>query len=978
MPDIEFVRLALKGFGRYKDGVTAEFSPGVNLFLAQNESGKSTLAAGLAAVIFGLASNAEKDRYRNWDGSVHFEGEVLFRCNGVLHHILRDFETQSIRVRVQTDEGKWSEVLRGTHNPRANKPNVQYLEYLQGAFGFASAEIFRQTFFLEQPLPAGNALSRELQQMLSGGGHFQAVSERLKQALKAVTRFGNRHYTGVSQGHKNQRLENVSAERQQLEAELASAVGQADELQRVMRELAQLEDEHRRADGQAQSAARIKSAFDQWTVLRERCDNARTRKNQLDKALAHVEKLDMEIRELTLEEAGGQAFAVEEKAVQDAEELLAQYGDLKQLGDQPLETLEATRRWHEEKAAILKRLAYSRNEYHIKSASLVERFALLAQAGEERLLSLGNYSVNRQHLASSLADAKREYELALDRERQIQSLRHDIKVTIGDPEELSIETAADLEVAASLKENVMAESAVRGQRAGRSKPVWPLVAGLLAAAGLYVLWGREAQAVGLIVCLGLVVLGGVASAMLGRDTSTSKAGLSEDAAAWEALSHRQPSLAALPLSQLAAVSLKLKQYRELRMVSPEAELEQKRKSVEYWQQEQDTWQGQMAPYEERFGNPQEALAAWRAERDHLEKLSERIDQLAAVLGTESSADKLPGVNRRILHCLSLLGIKHELGEEIYSALDALAPSRWDQLEERIKDSMQAQQAARAAAGSYSNKKQELEQILRTKSVALNEALRANGAASLDELRARHSEAMDSHYLSHREWKEYIQQHPGLPDMEAARDTALVFAHHEEIKRAAAHAEQVLREYENRMRELGFLLSRLEGRQLINAASAEEHLAALREEEKALQVEARAIGLAATELDQAVMEFQETYREKLSAAITEHFARITGSDRHVSIDQGFTLTVSENHGQPVEIEQLSQGAKDQLYLALRLGLADLISDTTQIPLILDDPFLTSDNERLERIGSALQNMGRQVLLLSHSSRFAEWGNTLEVK
>ena len=79
---------------------------------------------------------------------------------------------------------------------------------------------------------------------------------------------------------------------------------------------------------------------------------------------------------------------------------------------------------------------------------------------------------------------------------------------------------------------------------------------------------------------------------------------------------------------------------------------------------------------------------------------------------------------------------------------------------------------------------------------------------------------------------------------------------------------------------------------------------------------------------------------------------------------------------MDIGQLSQGAQDQLYIALRLGVADLTStsDNIKVPLILDDPFLTSDDERLERIKEALQSLDRQVILLSHSPRFADWNLT----
>ena len=79
-------------------------------------------------------------------------------------------------------------------------------------------------------------------------------------------------------------------------------------------------------------------------------------------------------------------------------------------------------------------------------------------------------------------------------------------------------------------------------------------------------------------------------------------------------------------------------------------------------------------------------------------------------------------------------------------------------------------------------------------------------------------------------------------------------------------------------------------------------------------------------------------------------------------------------------QLSQGAKDQVALALRWAIADLMADDVGLPLVLDDPFLNWDADRSQRVAEALRSAaaeGRQVWLLSHRAELGGWGTPVGV-
>jgi len=88
-----------------------------------------------------------------------------------------------------------------------------------------------------------------------------------------------------------------------------------------------------------------------------------------------------------------------------------------------------------------------------------------------------------------------------------------------------------------------------------------------------------------------------------------------------------------------------------------------------------------------------------------------------------------------------------------------------------------------------------------------------------------------------------------------------------------------------------------------------------------------------------------------------------------------VTVVEPDGSALAPSQLSKGAQDQLYLALRLAIGDLIAEEVRLPFVFDDPFLNCDDERLAHIRTALDRLAaeRQVLLLSHREEFAAWGS-----
>jgi drug/metabolite transporter (DMT)-like permease len=71
-----------------------------------------------------------------------------------------------------------------------------------------------------------------------------------------------------------------------------------------------------------------------------------------------------------------------------------------------------------------------------------------------------------------------------------------------------------------------------------------------------------------------------------------------------------------------------------------------------------------------------------------------------------------------------------------------------------------------------------------------------------------------------------------------------------------------------------------------------------------------------------------------------------------------------------VRSLSQGTLDLVYLAARLGLVRLVTGDRRPPLVLDDPFVTLDDDRARRALALLKEIARdfQVIYLTTSDRY----------
>jgi len=175
-------------------------------------------------------------------------------------------------------------------------------------------------------------------------------------------------------------------------------------------------------------------------------------------------------------------------------------------------------------------------------------------------------------------------------------------------------------------------------------------------------------------------------------------------------------------------------------------------------------------------------------------------------------------------------------------------------------------------------------------------------------------------------------------------------------------------------------ARSEGKRAGNVAILELEARALEQERETLARESEACKIAFLTLKEAHELFSQTHRERLQEAVGAIFRRLSmGPGRSTRLNESFEIEVLDG-GRPCTIRQLSQGARDQLALSLRLAVAELLSEDVRLPLLLDDPFLSFDAPRLAEMRATLARVAeeRQVILLSHREDLAAWGRPVSIE
>lgn len=136
--------------------------------------------------------------------------------------------------------------------------------------------------------------------------------------------------------------------------------------------------------------------------------------------------------------------------------------------------------------------------------------------------------------------------------------------------------------------------------------------------------------------------------------------------------------------------------------------------------------------------------------------------------------------------------------------------------------------------------------------------------------------------------------------------------------------------------------------------------------------------ARTALAEAIKRVMLELKEEKLPKVLSHAEKLFGmltdgryEALHVT-EEGYFVTVTGN-GTHYPIVELSQATKEQAYISLRLSLASSLLDTAPFPIIMDDPFVHFDDERLSRMIELLRasNNHQFIYFTCHEEMKDKW-------
>lgn len=166
------------------------------------------------------------------------------------------------------------------------------------------------------------------------------------------------------------------------------------------------------------------------------------------------------------------------------------------------------------------------------------------------------------------------------------------------------------------------------------------------------------------------------------------------------------------------------------------------------------------------------------------------------------------------------------------------------------------------------------------------------------------------------------------------------------------------------------------------AALAERLASWTEELGALHRRDRVYTRTLAEINAAEQATMQLATRFLERRMTGDINRVTaGRYRRVRVsdtDLGIEVFAPERSDW-VPVTDLSQGTLDVVYLAARLGLVRLVTGDRRPPLVLDDPFVTLDDERAPRALELLKEVATdfQVIYLTTSDRYDQLADKVVV-
>jgi uncharacterized protein YhaN len=186
-------------------------------------------------------------------------------------------------------------------------------------------------------------------------------------------------------------------------------------------------------------------------------------------------------------------------------------------------------------------------------------------------------------------------------------------------------------------------------------------------------------------------------------------------------------------------------------------------------------------------------------------------------------------------------------------------------------------------------------------------------------------------------------------------------------------EELTSTRDSRNQELGAKEAELRSAEAdTEAVEAREEIEFIKEEIRNLVRDYAVASLGSVVVHRAMERYRREHENPLLERANELFARITlGDFVELFVDQddqaGPVLLGRQRDRKIKRVDQMSRGTREQLFLSLRIAVIERFVETTvPVPVIFDDAFLESDDDRSEKIFESLAELGQktQVIVLTH--------------
>lgn len=141
-----------------------------------------------------------------------------------------------------------------------------------------------------------------------------------------------------------------------------------------------------------------------------------------------------------------------------------------------------------------------------------------------------------------------------------------------------------------------------------------------------------------------------------------------------------------------------------------------------------------------------------------------------------------------------------------------------------------------------------------------------------------------------------------------------------------------------------------------------------EELKKEEDEIRAINLAMGTISELSVRIHDDFGYQLNHLVSDIISKVTeGKYSDIKVDENLGIKLGYENDY-IDLDKLSIGTIEQVYLALRMAVAKLIFKDKNMPLILDEPFVFYDEHRLKRtLKEIAQKNEKQIIIFTCHKR-----------